>query len=584
MAEQRSLSGQILGGKYLVKELLGEGGFGMVYAGQHLLLDRPQAIKLLLERYFRQPKFRERFLREAKLVATLDHLHIVHIDDFGLEEQAAKAYLVMPFLGRGTVQDILKEAREQQRSLDMEQVVSFLEQISSALDYAHQHGVVHLDLKPQNLLIHDDERVLLADFGLAHVLKQGDLEGGTSLKYGTAHYMAPEHIQGHPGKQSDVYALGVMLYQMLTGRRPFEEEGLTPAAVMMKHVTELPPPLQKWRPELQQELEGVLERALAKEVAQRYQSAGELLKAFKDALTHAQGRLRKVQEERVCEAGEVVPMLGALVPSPVVPSTQGVNSSLSHPLSVQTPTGPHSLGSPVSVPPAQPQAQKQNAKMRKDSSGNMAIVSATIQKVGPRPRGGVGSPEGMPPARGMVRGHRPDRDRRWFLALGLLLLTSLGVCGTIVSASPGTLARLGLGTGIKQTPGVRATGTITFYNAAFIDQQVHAGTTFNLAGGIRIVTDRAVDIPHQAGTPPYSHSGVASVSAHATAVGPAGNIAALTIDGACCSADGSIFAKNLTAFTGGQDPQNVNFVQQRDISGIVTAFMPEVMRVSTGPR
>jgi serine/threonine protein kinase len=573
MAEQRSLSGQILGEKYLLRELLGEGGFGMVYAGQHLLLDRHQAIKLLLERYFRQPKFRERFLREAKLVAALDHLHIVHIDDFGLEEQVAKAYLVMPFIGRGTFQDILKEARKQQRSLDMEQVVSFLEQISSALDYAHQRGVVHLDLKPQNLLIHDDGRVLLADFGLAHLLKQGDLEGGTSLKYGTAHYMAPEHIQGHPEKQSDVYALGVILYQMLTGRRPFEEEGLTPAVVMMKHLTELPPPLQKWRPELQQELEGVLERALAKEVAQRYQSAGELLEAFKDALTHAQGRLRKADEEQVCKAGEVVPILGALVPSPRVPSTQGVNSSLSHPLSIQTPTEPHSIGLPVSVPPAQPQAPIQNAKMRKDSSGNIAIVGATIQKVGPRPRGGVGSAEGMPPARGMVGGHRPDRDRRWFLALGLLLLTSLGVCGT--------LARLGLGTSIKQTPGVRATGAITFYNAAFVDQQVNAGTMFNLAGGVRIVTDRAIDIP-KASAPPNSHPGVASVSAHATAVGPAGNVAALTIDGACCSADGSIFAKNLTAFTGGQDPQNVTFVQQRDISGIVTAFISEVMRISTG--
>ncbi len=169
MAEQGPLSGQVLGGKYLVGALLGEGGFGMVYAGQHLLLDRPQAIKLLLERYFSRPKFRERFLREARMVAALDHPHIVHIDDFGMEEQASKAYLVMPFLGGGTFHDILKQQR---RLLDVEQVVSYLEQIGSVLDYAHQHGVVHLDLKPQNLLVHEDGRLLLSDFGLAHLLKQ----------------------------------------------------------------------------------------------------------------------------------------------------------------------------------------------------------------------------------------------------------------------------------------------------------------------------------------------------------------------------------------------------------------------------
>jgi serine/threonine protein kinase len=304
MAEQGPLSGQTLEGRYLIGELLGEGGFGMVYAGRHLLLDRPQAIKVLLERYFRQPKFRERFLKEAKIVAALDHMNIVHIDTFGMEEQTASAYLVMPFIRGGTFQDVLKDARKQQRPLDMRQVVYALEQISSALDYAHQRGVVHLDLKPQNLLVHDDGRLLLADFGLAHLLKQARLEGGTSLKYGTPHYMAPEHIQGHPEKQSDVYALGVMLYEMLVGRRPFEGEGLGVEAVMLKHLTDLPLPLRKWRPDLPLELEGVLERALAKEAALRYQSAGELLVAFKDALVRAQKRVRKVEEERLRQEEE----------------------------------------------------------------------------------------------------------------------------------------------------------------------------------------------------------------------------------------------------------------------------------------
>jgi eukaryotic-like serine/threonine-protein kinase len=299
MAEQGPLSSQVLGGKYLVGALLGEGGFGMVYAGQHLLLDRPQAIKLLLERYFSRPKFRERFLREARMVAALDHPHIVHIDDFGMEEQASQAYLVMPFLGGGTFHDVLKQRH---RPLEVEQVVSYLEQIGSVLDYAHQRGVVHLDLKPQNLLVHEDGRLLLSDFGLAHLLKQEAVEGGTSLRYGTPHYMAPEHIQGQPEKQSDVYSFGVILYQMLVGRRPFE--GSTPEAVMVKQVTEPPPPLQAWRPELPLELEEVVERALAKQVAQRYQSAGELVMAFKDALVRAREQARKAAEEQARKARE----------------------------------------------------------------------------------------------------------------------------------------------------------------------------------------------------------------------------------------------------------------------------------------
>src|SRR5205823_5506064 len=124
--------------------------------------------------------------------------------------QEHKAYLVMPFISGGTFQEFLKK---QQSPLKLEQVVYYLEQICAALDYAHQRGVVHLDLKPLNLLLHEDGRLLLADFGLAHLLKQDALEGGTSLKHGTPHYMAPEHINGQPDKCSDLYSLGVILYQ-----------------------------------------------------------------------------------------------------------------------------------------------------------------------------------------------------------------------------------------------------------------------------------------------------------------------------------------------------------------------------------
>ncbi len=280
-SNQGPLSGQRLGDKYLLGALLGQGGFGVVYQAQHILLNRPQAIKILLEQHFTNPKFRERFLREARTLAALDHPNIVHVDDFGLE--GTRAYLVMAYVGGGTLQGRLKARRG---SLGLNEVWRYLEQICAALDYAHARSVAHLDLKPLNLLLHEDGRLLLTDFGLAHLMEQGAVEGGTSLAFGTPSYMSPEHFDGQPGQQSDVYALGVILYQMLTGRLPFE--GSTPRAILLKVLADAPPPLGSVRPDLPPGLEGVVNKALAKQIAGRYQTAGELLADFKAAMAGRQ--------------------------------------------------------------------------------------------------------------------------------------------------------------------------------------------------------------------------------------------------------------------------------------------------------
>jgi serine/threonine protein kinase len=281
MLEQGPLSGQQLAGKYQMGGLLGQGGFGAVYRAQHVLLNRPQAIKILLEQHFTSPKFRERFTREAQVLARLDHPNIVHVDDFGIEGN--RAYLVMPYIGGGTLQGILKARRG---PLGLNDTWRYLEYICAALDYAHQRSIAHLDLKPLNLLIHEDGRLLLSDFGLAHLMEQGSVEGGTSLSFGTPSYMAPEHFDGQPEQRSDVYALGVILYQMLSGRLPFE--GSTPRAIMHKLLTEPPAPLRATRPELPPALDDVLGQALAKDPEQRYQMAGELLADFKAAMAGRQ--------------------------------------------------------------------------------------------------------------------------------------------------------------------------------------------------------------------------------------------------------------------------------------------------------
>ncbi|HLV97066.1 MAG TPA: serine/threonine-protein kinase [Ktedonobacterales bacterium] len=265
-------------GNYHLTHLLGRGGFGEVYEAEHVLLQRKQAIKILLEQHLSDHKIRERFLREARTLAGLDHPHIVHVDELGAEGDLI--YLVMSYVSGGTLHEML---RQQAGLLDLGRVRHYLEQICAALTYAHARKVVHLDLKPLNLLVHEDGHLLLSDFGLAHLLNQGALQGGTSLLFGSPHYMAPEHLRGQPDWRSDLYALGVILYQMLTGCLPFD--GNNPQEVMLKQVMEPPPLLENARPGLPAELEDVLTKALAKNPEERYQTAGELLAAFKAALT-----------------------------------------------------------------------------------------------------------------------------------------------------------------------------------------------------------------------------------------------------------------------------------------------------------
>lgn len=276
MAEQGPFSNQNLSGKYLLGALLGEGGSGVVYQARHLLLNRQQAIKILLPHHFTNPKFRQRFLLEAQTLATFDHPNIVHVDDFGVE--GTLAYLVMPYISKGTLQSILK----QQGALPLAVVARYLKQICSALDYAHARNVAHLDLKPLNLLLHDDGQLLLSDFGLARLVEQGAIQGGTSLLQGTPHYMAPEHWSGTPGPQSDLYALGVMLYQMLTGHLPFDADGVL--AIGYRHATQQHPPLRASRPELPETLDAVLSKVLAKKPEGRYHLASDLWADFQTTL------------------------------------------------------------------------------------------------------------------------------------------------------------------------------------------------------------------------------------------------------------------------------------------------------------
>ncbi len=279
MVEQRAnRSGQALG-PYQLTRLLGAGGFGEVYEADHQLLQQKRAIKLLLERHFHDPNQRERFLREARTLATLEHPNILPVLEVG--EEGTILYLVMPFYRQGTLNDLLKPRTT---PLPLAEVERYLTQMCAAVGYAHARHIAHLDLKPENMLIHEDGRLVLSDFGLAHLIKQGRLEAGSSASWGTPYYMAPEQIRGVPEQRSDLYALGVILYQLLTNQRPFT--GNAPEAVMMKHLLEAPPPLRAVSPAAPATLEPVLHKALEKQPEARYPTAEALLADFRAVVSN----------------------------------------------------------------------------------------------------------------------------------------------------------------------------------------------------------------------------------------------------------------------------------------------------------
>lgn len=264
-------------GSYELIRRLGEGGMAQVYLARDVRLGREVAVKVLDQRLAERPGFRERFQREARVAAALDHPHIVPLYDFG--ESGYELYLVMPFISGGSLQDVLKRV-----PLSVSEVVTYGSQMADALDYAHRRSVVHRDVKPANMLIHADGRLLLSDFGLAKIISSS-ARPATPQRHpdaGTPEYMAPEQIEGRTDERSDIYALGVVLYLLLTGHLPFT--GATANMVMEGHLYRLPEQPRQLNPAVTPAMQSVILRALAKHSEDRYQRAKDLGDALLSAL------------------------------------------------------------------------------------------------------------------------------------------------------------------------------------------------------------------------------------------------------------------------------------------------------------
>jgi serine/threonine protein kinase len=284
----KDLVGQDLG-QYHIIEQIGKGGMATVYRARQSSIGRDVAIKVLPSTLMHDDTFLGRFYQEAEVVARLQHPHVLPVYDFG--EFEGMPYIVMAYLNGGTLADYIRD----HGPLGLDEVGRFVGQISSALDYAHRKGIIHRDFKPSNVLLDEQGNTYLADFGLAKVSESTMQLTGTGI-LGTPMYMAPEQAEsGELTAAVDVYALGVTIFQMLTGRLPYEAS--TPLGVMMAHVTQPIPDIRNIRPDLPDAAQTVISSALAKSANARYASPGTLATALAFALEAAAKELRDIPTE-----------------------------------------------------------------------------------------------------------------------------------------------------------------------------------------------------------------------------------------------------------------------------------------------
>ena len=266
-------AGQLFAGRYRIEQVIGRGGMGVVYRATDTQLDEIVAIKTLPGDVMqRSPEDLERFKREIRLARKITHRNVLRTYDYG---QAESVYFIsMEFVRGYTLSELLAEAENKQLAPRL--AMGIARQVCRGLDAAHEQGIIHRDIKPQNVLIDPRGEIKLMDFGIARMAEAPEAMTQAGLIVGTPHYMSPEQVQGKQlDPRSDVYSVGVLIYEMLVGRKPFESSSLT--GVLTAHITEAPRPPIELRPEIGREINDIVMRCLSKDPQKRYAAAAELL-------------------------------------------------------------------------------------------------------------------------------------------------------------------------------------------------------------------------------------------------------------------------------------------------------------------
>lgn len=277
--------GQTIGGRYQIEALLGQGGMSAVYRATDPNLRRVVAVKIIHPHLSGDQEFVRRFEEEAAAVAQLRHPNIIQVHDFS--HDGSTYFIVFEFVPGESLQAWLERLSESGRQMDYKEAANIAADLADALQYAHEKGLIHRDVKPANVIINVQDQPILMDFGIAKIVG-GSQHTATGAVLGTARYMSPEQIQGQPvDARSDIYSLGVMLFEMVGGRAPFEAESAM--TLMMMHVQDPVPDVSQLRPEVPAALANVITKALSKDPAHRFQSAAEFAAALRRLDTASMG-------------------------------------------------------------------------------------------------------------------------------------------------------------------------------------------------------------------------------------------------------------------------------------------------------
>lgn len=356
-----NLTGKTISNRYIVEEILGQGGMSSVYKGTDPNLKRVVAIKVIHSHLSSNADFVQRFEEEAAAVAQLRHHGIIQVYDFNRDDDLY--YMILEFVPGETLQDHLKRLNDSGRKLSHSQAIEYMASICDAVDYAHQRGMIHRDIKPANLMLTTTGQVILMDFGIAKIVG-GTRHTATGAVVGTAMYMSPEQIKGEqPDRRTDVYSLGVTLFEMVSGRPPFDANSAM--TLMMMHINDPIPNIKSLNPDVPDALVAIINKALAKDPNNRYQTTAQMAAALRNALSASTSSPLATMME---DATFMSPGRGTTIEKPIA-GTYVENTPIIPARGTMIETSPPS---PSYSAPVAPSAPKRKASMA------MPVIAAVV--------------------------------------------------------------------------------------------------------------------------------------------------------------------------------------------------------------